>query len=96
MPEEFGVVLILMIIFSVPVIAMLLGHQQKMAKLMREDRDAANTNNQTPVLHHALQSLTARLDSIEQKLDAQSIAIDDLQSNQRPTADMHQRLGQGD
>lgn len=66
-------------VLTIPIVAILTTHQQKMAKLMREDSQALNNPNDISALRHDVQqlrevvtSLAITVDNMNDRLDRQS------------------------
>lgn len=68
-------VLIPMMVFAIPIIAILTGHQRRMAELMHS-RHAANQNLQSP----EVQVLRAEILELKDLVRQQAIALDTLQN----------------
>ena len=66
------------VIFSIPIVAILTKHQQKMAELYRDQN--------RPLQNHMPQANTEELAAIRQLLTQQTIAMDNLATSQRELA----------
>lgn len=64
-----------LLIFGMPIIAILTKHQQKMAEFMH-GRNAEN--NQVPALYHEVQMLRAEVTKLREQLNEQTLLVDDL------------------
>lgn len=90
--EDVAMVFIPIIIFSIPIIAILTHHQRKMAELMRKDQQ----ENQPPVnaaLYDQLSRISTQLDDVKNQLNQHSIAIDEMQSGRASSdSDVQERI----
>lgn len=79
------------ILFMIPIVAILTQHQQKMAKILREN--AANDRS------HETESLRREVEALRQLVLQQTIAIDNLAASKQlatpPAAPFEERLRQG-
>jgi len=83
-PDQMAL-MIPLLIFAIPIIAILTGHQQKMAQIMREQ-------NQGAVDHTQLEMLRRELAELKQIVHQQSIAIDNLANASARVTPMEDQL----
>lgn len=80
-----------LLIFGMPIIAILTKHQQKMAEFIH-GRNAEN--NQVPALYHEVQMLRAEVTKLREQLNEQTLLVDDLQRGLPSQSTVSERLSQ--
>lgn len=78
-PDDVFPYLIGAIFFMIPIVAILTTHQQRMAKIMRENTTGSNNNADN-------ESLRRELEALRQIVLQQTIAIDNLTQQHRELA----------
>ena len=73
MPDEVIAILGMMLVFGIPIIAILTHHQRKMAELIHQKK-----NEVTPDMGAALHGIAEEVRQMRQELHNQAIAVDDL------------------
>lgn len=91
MVELIPIVAIVMV-FGIPIAAILTGHQRKMAELIH---GKYQTQSDMGPLMHEIQSLRAEVQSLRNQVNEQAIVADDLRSFVQKTADVPARLDAG-
>jgi len=77
------------IFFMIPIVAILTSHQQKMAKIMRQNADTSSNAQ--------IEQMRVEMEALRQLVMQQTIAIDNLSSQQRahvPAPPVAERLQQ--
>lgn len=87
MPTEIFALLIPITIFMIPIIAILTGHQRKMAEIVH--RNQGNANPQT--LAETAQ-MREEMRQLRELMNQQTIAIDNLRDEFRGRSNIEQRL----
>ncbi len=85
-PETLGV-LVPIVIFMIPIVAILTSHQRKMAELMRPTGGQIDQR-----LGYEIETMRRELAEVKTLLHQQAIAIDNLAPRLSPPADINQRL----
>ncbi|MFM9872545.1 MAG: hypothetical protein ACKVQS_03650 [Fimbriimonadaceae bacterium] len=75
-------IIIPILIFMIPIVAILTSHQQKMAKLIQGGQQ---DNQVSGAIMHELQSLRAEVANLREVVNHQALAVDDLRSYPRPS-----------
>jgi hypothetical protein len=86
MLEDIIPVLAILMIFGIPIIAILTSHQQKMAKLFAENHQIANLPNPET------QALRAEVRELKELVLQQTIALDNLHRPLPTDADVQRRV----
>ena len=74
------------LVLMIPIIAILTSHQQKMAKLFREDQGRSNTHtNETGQLRAEISDLKHRIDSL-------TLSIEQMRDEQRNNREIERRI----
>lgn len=76
---EMAAVLVPMMVFAIPIVAILTGHQRKMAELMRDQHNQQNNLLGNP----EIQTLRSEIYELKDLVRQQTIMIDDLSMAQR-------------
>jgi hypothetical protein len=77
------------LVFMIPIVAILTSHQQKMAKLIHGEQKENQVNG---AILQELQSMRAEVAQLREVVNQQALAVDDLRSLPRST--MADRLNQ--
>lgn len=85
-PEDVIGLAAVLLIFGTPIIAILTGHQRKMAELMRQQQPQVTYNPETQALREEIREL-------KQLVYQQSIAIDNLARPLPKDAEIQSRIG---
>lgn len=85
--EDFIPILAILMVFGIPIIAILTSHQQKMARLFAENHQNANLSNPET------QALRAEVRELKELVLQQSIALDNLHRPLPADADVQRRVG---
>jgi hypothetical protein len=85
-PATLGV-MIPLIIFMIPIIAILTSHQRKMAEIIHGTGQPVDAR-----LGHELEAMRRELSEVKMLLHQQSIAIDNLAPRLSPPSDITKRL----
>jgi hypothetical protein len=73
------------IMLLIPIIAILTNHQQKMARLLREDQNQFRNSNESNQLRAELADLRHRIDSL-------TLSIEQMRDEQRTSGDVERRI----
>ncbi len=84
-PEDIIGLAAVLLIFGTPIIAILTGHQRKMAELFRQQ--------QVPVMNHETQALREEIRELKQLVYQQSIAIDNIARPLPKESEIQSRIG---
>lgn len=74
--EAIGPIIVSLIVFGIPIIAILVKHQQKMAMIYREDLNRQQTTPQLDILRRDVDDLKATVNQ-------QMIMLDEIATRQR-------------
>lgn len=80
-----------LMIFGIPIIAILTKHQQKMAEFMH---GKSAENNQVPALYHEVQMLRTEVTKLREQLNEQTLLVDDLRRGLPTESAVSERLSQ--
>jgi hypothetical protein len=90
-PELLIPLAAVILMFGIPIVAILTGHQRKMAELMRQP-----IQGQQPMSNIEIQALRAEVRELKQMLADQSLAIDQIRGassvSTPPSIPIHERL----
>lgn len=75
-------------IFGIPIAAILTTHQRKMMEMMQKGQQDSSSQ----MLIHEIQSLRRELETMRNTVNEQSLALDDLRTNRTP--DLQSRVEQ--
>jgi len=89
MPDFEPFLLIPIMIFMIPIIAILTSHQQKMAKLIHGNQ---SENQMNAAILQELQAMRAEVAHLREVVNQQALAVDDIRTYPRPT--VPERLNQ--
>lgn len=88
--ENVAAIIVLIMLFGIPIAAILTSHQRKMAELIHGKGQAGEFNHQVLA---ELQSLRAEVNAMRSQLNEQAIIVDDLRPLARQTPpQIEQRL----
>lgn len=94
MPDELIPIFAIMMVFGIPMVAILTAHQRKMAELIHGKQQQANDLG--PLVNE-VQALRQEVYELRQRMNEQQIALDDLRDSAMrgtpPT--MAERLSEG-
>lgn len=92
MPPDLPAILAIMMVFGIPIAAILTHHQRKMAELIHGKQAEAMQVN--PAIMHEVQSLRAEVARLRDQVNSQTLAIEDLRTPHTTGQQMTQRLGE--
>jgi hypothetical protein len=86
MPEELLAVMAMVLVFGIPIIAILTHHQRKMAELIH-----SRGNDLNPVVMDEVQRLRSEVQQLRRELHETTIALDDVRKSS--PRGIEQRIG---
>jgi hypothetical protein len=89
LPEELIAIVAILMVFGIPMIAILAHHQRKMAELIHAKRNDVN-----PAVLDEIQRLKAEVTHLRSQLNEATIALDDVR-RLKPTGAIEQRIREG-
>ncbi len=91
MPEELIAIIAILMVFGIPMVAILTHHQRKMAELIHSKHNEIN-----PVVIEEVERLRAEVQRLRTELHETTIALDDVR-RLKPTdlGRIEQRIGDG-
>lgn len=90
--DELIPIVAIMMVFGIPIAAILTHHQRKMAELIHGKQVEAQQLN--PAIMHEIQSLRGEVARLRDQVNSQTLEIEDLRSPHIAAQDMSQRLGE--
>ncbi len=84
--ESLIPIVAIIMIFGIPIAAILTSHQRKMMEMMTQGQ----TDQSGQALLHEIHSLRRELESLRSQLNEQTLALDDLRTNR--VADIQARV----
>ncbi|QYK53829.1 MAG: hypothetical protein KF824_02790 [Fimbriimonadaceae bacterium] len=89
--DELIPIVAIMMVFGIPIAAILTHHQRKMAELIHGKQAEAQQMN--PAIMHEIQSLRGEVARLRDQVNSQTLELEDLRSPHIAAQDMSQRLG---